>query len=36
MRQVRCETASANVAARELFGRCGFGESVTEMLLEVK
>ncbi len=35
-KQVRCETASPNVVARELFARCGFRASVTEMLLEVE
>jgi ribosomal protein S18 acetylase RimI-like enzyme len=33
--QVRLETAKANDAARGLFSRCGFRESVVEMLLEL-
>ena len=33
MTQVRCDTATANEAARHLFERCGFHQSVTEMLL---
>ncbi|HEX8524134.1 MAG TPA: GNAT family N-acetyltransferase [Tepidisphaeraceae bacterium] len=34
--QVRCDTATANEAARHLFGRCGFRASVTEMMLEME
>ena len=33
--QIRLETAKVNDAARGLFGRCGFRESVVEMLLEL-
>lgn len=34
VKQVRLETARANDAARGLFARCGFRESVVEMVLE--
>jgi ribosomal protein S18 acetylase RimI-like enzyme len=33
--QIRCDTAWANPAARELFTRCGFRPSVVEMLIEL-
>jgi ribosomal protein S18 acetylase RimI-like enzyme len=33
--QIRLETVKANDAARGLFSRCGFRESVVEMLLEL-
>jgi ribosomal protein S18 acetylase RimI-like enzyme len=36
LKQIRCETATANEAARHLFERCGFRPSVTEMLLELR
>ena len=32
--QVRCDTAWANAAARELFKSCGFRPSIVEMLIE--
>jgi ribosomal protein S18 acetylase RimI-like enzyme len=33
--QIRCDTAWANQAARELFTRCGFRPSTVEMLIEL-
>jgi ribosomal protein S18 acetylase RimI-like enzyme len=35
MKQVRLDTAAANDAARALFARCGFRESIREMLIEL-
>jgi ribosomal protein S18 acetylase RimI-like enzyme len=35
MKQVRLDTAAANDAARALFTRCGFRESIREMLIEL-
>ncbi len=35
VKQVRCDTARPNDAARALFARCGFRPSTTEMLLEI-
>ena len=35
VRQVRCDTAAPNDAARKLFAACGFRPSTTEMLLEI-
>jgi len=32
--QIRCDTAWANQAARNLFKSCGFRPSVVEMLVE--
>jgi ribosomal protein S18 acetylase RimI-like enzyme len=34
--QVRCDTASGNQTARELFKRCGFRPSTVEMLIELE
>jgi len=36
MKQVRCDTAAPNEAARKLFASCGFRASMIEMLLEMK
>ena len=36
MKQVRCDTATHNEAARNLFKSCGFRQSMVEMLVEMK
>ncbi len=36
VKQVRCDTAMKNEAARKLFERCGFRASVVEMLMELR
>ena len=36
VKQIRCDTAAPNDAARKLFTSCGFRASVTEMLLELE
>jgi ribosomal protein S18 acetylase RimI-like enzyme len=36
VKQVRLDTAAANDAARALFARCGFRESIREMLIELR
>ena len=35
VKQVRCDTASANDPARNLFAACGFRPSIVEMLIEL-
>jgi ribosomal protein S18 acetylase RimI-like enzyme len=36
VKQIRCDTAAKNDAARKLFESCGFRPSVVEMLLEMQ
>ncbi len=36
MKQIRCDTAAKNEAARQLFIACGFRPGVTEMLIELQ
>jgi ribosomal protein S18 acetylase RimI-like enzyme len=35
VKQIRCDTAAKNEAARKLFESCGFRSSVVEMLMEI-